>query len=169
MQSLDTPRLLLRPLRLDDADAYFPLVSDAAINRYTGQALVADVEGARALLQQHPLRDYALHGFGRHAVIEKSSGELIGFCGLKRLPELGEVDIGYRFLPRCWGRGYATESAREALRWGREVLGLRRIVGLVVRENAASARILTRLGLRLESQLSLPGPHGSPFDVDLYA
>ena len=169
MQYLDTPRLLLRPFRLDDADAYFPLVSDAAINRYTGQALVADVDGARALLREHPLRDYAVHGLGRHAFIEKSSGELIGFCGLKRLPELGEVDIGYRFLPRCWGRGYATESAREALRWGRDVLGLTRIVGLVVRENAASARVLSRLGLTLESQLSLPGPDGRPFDVDLYA
>lgn len=169
MHTLDTPRLQLRPFREDDAEAYFPLVANAAINRYTGQALVADVAAAREVLRAHPLRDYAVHGFGRHAVIENASGALIGFCGLKHLPALGEVDIGYRFLPRCWGQGYATEAAREALRWGRETLGLPRIIGLVVRENTASVRVLSRLGLAYERALALPGPDGQPFDVDLYA
>lgn len=169
MQTLETPRLLLRPFTLDDAAAYFPLVSDPEINRYTGQDPVADIEGARAILRDYPLRDYAVHGFGRHAVVEKSSGEVVGFCGLKRLVDLGEVDIGYRFIQRTWGLGYATESAREALRWGREELKLARIVGLVVPGNDASVHVLGKLGLVYEKRLTLGEPGQHALDVDLYA
>lgn len=166
MRNLETPRLLLRPFTLDDAEAYFPLVSDPQILRYTGETPAADVAAAREILRTRPRHDYTEYGFGRHAVIEKSSGELVGFSGLKRLPELGEVDVGYRFLPRCWGLGYATESAREAMRYGREELGLTRIVGLVERDNAGSAHVLKKLGLRYERSLHIEA-HATP--VDLYA
>lgn len=155
MHTLETPRLLLRPFTLDDAAAYLPLVSDPAILRYTGETPVADVEAARAILRDKPLRDYAERGYGRLAVIEKSSGELVGFSGLKFLPPLGETDIGYRYLPRCWGLGYATEAAQASMRHGREVLGLQRIVGLVEPDNHASARVLGKLGLVFERALTL--------------
>jgi ribosomal-protein-alanine N-acetyltransferase len=166
MLTLETSRLILRPFTLDDAEAYFPLVSDPQILRYTGETPAADVDTAREILRLRPLRDYAECTFGRHAVIEKSSGELVGFSGLKRLPELDEVDVGYRFLPRCWGLGYATESAREAMRYGREDLGLARVVGLVERDNAASAHVLKKLGLKYERSLQVDA-HATP--IDLYA
>jgi RimJ/RimL family protein N-acetyltransferase len=168
MQTLETPRLLLRPFTLDDAEAFFALVSNDQITRYTGDLPVADLQAARELLLARPLRDYAVHGFGRHAVVEKSTGEVVGFCGLKRLHS-GEVEIGYRFLTRCWGLGYATESAREAMRWGREELKLPRIIGQVVRDNTASVRVLEKLGLAYERSITLHEPGELALDVDIYA
>lgn len=168
MQILETPRLLLRPFTLDDAQAFYQLVSNAQITRYTGDLPVADVQAARDLMLARPLRDYAVNGFGRHAVVEKSSGEVVGFSGLKRLTN-GEVEIGYRFLIRCWGLGYATESAREALRWGREELRLPRIIGQVVRDNTASVRVLEKLGLVYERSITLHEPGELALDVDIYA
>ena len=86
------------------------------------------------------------------------------FC--KYLPEFGETDIGYRFVRHCWGQGLATESALPLMAYGREVLGLERIVGLVDPENVASARVLVKLGLAFEGKRFIP-EIGS--DMDVYA
>lgn len=152
---LDTERLQLRAFTLDDAEAYWPLVSDAAVLRHTGEAPLRSLEEVRALIAARPLRDYDVHGYGRLACIEKASGHLVGFCGLKYLEDLRETDIGYRFLPHCWGKGYATESARAVMHHGQETLGLRRIIGLVEPDNAGSVRVLEKLGLRFESTISV--------------
>ena len=99
---------------------------------------------ARVLLD-HPIADYAKHGFGRWACVLKSTGELIGFNGLKYMERFKAVDIGYRLLSRHWGKGYATEAALPCIDYGFKQLGLERIIGLVLPENAASIRVLTKL------------------------
>ena len=159
-----TERLFIRPFTLDDAEEYLPLVSDPDVLRYTGEEPQATVEAAREIIASRPLRDYAVHGFGRMACIEKSSGRLIGFSGLKFLDELQEVDIGYRFLPAYWGQGYATESARALMQHGANEFGISRIIGIVQSENSASANVLLKLGLVYERKICLDG-----FDLDLYA
>ncbi|GAB3346874.1 GNAT family N-acetyltransferase [Marilutibacter aestuarii] len=155
MTSLQTERLELRPFTLDDASAYWPLVSDPEVLRFTGESPLQSLAEVRGLLAARPLRDYAIHGYGRLACIEKSTGELVGFCGLKYLEDLCETDIGYRFLPRYWGLGYATESATAVMRHGTDILGLKRIIGLVEPGNAGSIRVLEKLGLGLESRITL--------------
>lgn len=155
MTSLHTERLVLRPFTLDDANAYWPLVSDPDVLRHTGEAPLASVADVRDLLSARPLRDYEVYGYGRLACIEKMTDRLVGFCGLKFLEDLGETDVGYRFLPRCWGRGYATESARAVMRYGSETLGLSRIIGLVEPDNIGSVRVLEKLGLAFESHIML--------------
>lgn len=164
--SLQTERLLLRPFTLDDAVDYWPLLREPQVLRYTGEQPVTDLEGVREVLRSRPLADYEQHGFGRMACVERASGRLIGFSGLKYLDDLDEVDIGYRFVPEAWGKGYATESARPLLAQGLQQLGLRRIIGLVMSQNQASARVLVKLGLRLEKQISVDD-HEQP--LDLYA
>lgn len=163
---MQTERLILRPFTLDDAEEYFPLVSDPDIVRYTGEPPLASVDEARDVLLTRPLRDYARHGFGRMACIEKQSGRLIGFSGLKYLEQLGEVDVGYRFLPDCWGKGYATESAMALMRQGVREHGLQRIIGLVEPANGASVHVLKKLGLQFERTTRL---EGCAEDLDLYA
>ena len=150
---LETNRLILRPFTLDDAEAWLPLITLPEIIRYTGDTPVSSVDEAREILRTRPLRDYAVHGYGRMAVIEKSSGRLVGFSGLKYLEDLGEVDIGYRFLPDCWGKGYATESASALMAHGRRVHGFGRIVGMAHPGNAGSIKVLEKLGLRFERLL----------------
>jgi RimJ/RimL family protein N-acetyltransferase len=150
---METKNLILRPFTLDDAEAWLPLISLPEIIRYTGDTPTSSVEEAREILRSRPLRDYAVHGFGRMAVIEKASGRLVGFSGLKYVAELDEVDIGYRFLPDCWGKGYATESARAVMEQDAREHGARRIVGTVHPDNPASGRVLEKLGLRFERVL----------------
>jgi RimJ/RimL family protein N-acetyltransferase len=150
---MQTENLILRPFTLDDAEAWLPLISLPEIIRYTGDTPTSSVEEAREILRSRPLRDYAVHGFGRMAVIEKASGRLVGFSGLKYVAELDDVDIGYRFLPDCWGKGYATESARAVMEQNAHEHGARRIVGTVHPDNPASGRVLEKLGLRFERVL----------------
>src|SRR5437868_11868257 len=133
---LETERLLLREHTEDDAEAFHELNKDPEVTRYTGDGGPRTVEEMRAILRTHPIADYARHGYGRWACVLKESGELIGFAGLKYLPELGEVDVGYRLRRNCWGRGLATEAARATLAYGFDRLKLERIIGLVDPDNA---------------------------------
>ncbi|WP_346838815.1 GNAT family N-acetyltransferase [Microbulbifer sp. SAOS-129_SWC] len=163
---LETERLQLRKFTLDDAQEYFQLNSNAEVVRYTGQAPLASVAEAIEVLKQAPLRDYQIHGFGRLACIDKDSGRLIGFCGLKYLLEIDEIDIGYRFLPEFWGRGLATEASLLVMDYGRSVLGLKRIIGLVDPDNLGSVNVLKKLGLEFERKVTLNPEEG---EMDLYA
>jgi [ribosomal protein S5]-alanine N-acetyltransferase len=157
LQTLYTPRLILRPFTEADADAFLALVSDPAILRYTGETPVSSVAEAAKILRARPLRDYQVHGFGRLACVLRDSGELIGFCGLKKLEDLDqEIDIGYRFRPHAWGKGLASESAAAVYAHGKTVLGLTRIIALVMPENTGSVRVLEKLGLRFEKSIRFP-------------
>lgn len=163
---MHTEHLYLRHFTLDDAEEYWPLVSLPEILKYTGEQPQATLDDARQILLNRPLRDYLIHGFGRMACIEKSSGRLVGFSGLKYLDDLQEVDIGYRFLPECWGKGYATESARMLMRQAASEYGISRIVGLVQPENVASTRVLEKLGLCFERKVC---PDGCAANLMLYS
>jgi RimJ/RimL family protein N-acetyltransferase len=146
MPDIETERLLLRRFRLEDADVVYRMGTDPQVTRYTHEHATS-IEQAREILIEHPLADYQKHGFGRWACVLKATGEVIGFSGLKRLEDLGEVDVGYRFLPAYWGKGLATEAARVALDFGFTQLRLPRIIGLVIPENVASVRVLEKIGM----------------------
>ena len=151
-----TERLELRPLTLDDAGDYWPLVRDPDILHFVGESPCESLAAVREVLQKKPLADYAKYGFGRLAAIERATGRFVGWCGLKYVPAIDDVDLGYRFLPDCWGKGYATEAGAAALRYGFDALELPSIVGLVVPDNAASARVLQKLGMSFEGRVELP-------------
>jgi RimJ/RimL family protein N-acetyltransferase len=87
----------------------------------------------------------------------RAGGEATGICGLIKRDTLEDVDIGYAFLPRYRGRGYALEASRAALAYGRDALGLRRIVAITDPDNDASARLLGRLGLEFSRMIIPPG------------
>lgn len=155
----ETQRLLVREYTPDDAEAFFKLNTDPEVLRYVPDKALESVEQARQLLIDHPIADYAKHGFGRGACIIKSTGEQIGFAGLKYLNELGEIDVAYRFLPKYWGQGLATEAAIASIHYGFTDLRLKRIVGLAMPANVASIRVLEKAGLRYSETVSLWG-HG---------
>jgi RimJ/RimL family protein N-acetyltransferase len=144
---LQTDRLLLREFDEDDLPIFFRLGTEPAIIRYTGAPPLTSLDQAREIMRSAPLADYQKHGYGRWACVLKATGAVIGFQGLKYLPELNEVDLGYRFVPEQWGQGYATESGRAALQYGFDQLGLDAIIGLVDPENTASIHVLEKLGM----------------------
>ena len=108
---LETDRLQLREYVEADAEAFFQLNSDPEVLRFVPDKQLLDVEQARQILVDHPIADYGKYGFGRGACILKSTGEQIGFAGLKYLEELGEVDVAYRLMRTHWSLGLATEAA----------------------------------------------------------
>ncbi len=138
METLETARLLLRPLTLADVDAYYAgITSDAEVMRYLpggGKARMrSDSEWVIGYFIQHA----ELHGFGIWAVEEKSSGKLIGHAGLEYIPNAQDVEIAYTLARAAWGQGYATEAARASLKYGFESLNLDAIYGLSFHANVA--------------------------------
>jgi RimJ/RimL family protein N-acetyltransferase len=87
------------------------------------------------------------HGFGRWATIERESNKLIGWCGLSYLESTEDVEIGYGIAKSYWGKGLASEAAAAVIKWGFEDLGLNHIVAVAWPENAASRRVMDRLGM----------------------
>jgi RimJ/RimL family protein N-acetyltransferase len=91
----------------------------------------------------------------------------VGFSGVKYVPEIGDTELGYRFLPEFWGMGLATEAGHASIEFARADLGLRRLVAMVHPDNEASARVLKKLGFAVEKQLRYSGLQG--VDVNLFA
>ena len=146
---LETDRLLLREFVMDDVAVFFRLISDPDVTRYTGDG-GKSLEEARTGIQERLFRDYEIHGYGRWAVVDKLTGKVIGFAGLKYLDDVGEVDLGYRFFKEHWGRGLATEASKAVLEYGVETLQLPRIIGIADIENKASIRVLEKIGFQFE-------------------
>lgn len=148
---VETPRLLLRQLTEADAEAVWHLNASPEVLRHVGEPTLNSVDDALAILRTRLLPQYAAYGVGRWAVIQRDDGALVGWCGLKYLPESNEYDLGYRFLERCWGQGYATESAAAVLAWAAtHVPPPARVVGRAAVENLGSIRVLQKIGLRFE-------------------
>jgi [ribosomal protein S5]-alanine N-acetyltransferase len=162
---LETDRLLLREYVEEDAEAFFKLNSHPEVLRFVPDKQLLNVEQARQILIDHPIADYRKYGFGRGACILKSTGEQIGFAGLKYLEELGEVDVAYRLMPTHWGLGLATEAALASVRYGFADLGLKRIIGLVMPENIASVRVLEKIGLRYAETVTFWGSQFSKYVI----
>jgi ribosomal-protein-alanine N-acetyltransferase len=162
---LETDRLLLREYVEDDAEAFFKLNSDPEVLRFVPDKALLNVEQARQTLVDHPIADYRKYGFGRGACILKSTGEQIGFAGLKYLEELGEVDVAFRLMRTHWGLGLATEAAIASVRFGFADLGLKQIIGLVMPENIASVRVLEKTGLRYAETVMFWGSQFSKYVV----
>jgi RimJ/RimL family protein N-acetyltransferase len=164
---LDTGRLILRRFTLDDLPAFFQLGSRPEIIRYAQSTPLASLEEARAFMLAAPFQDYSTYGYGRFACVWKESGQVIGFSGLKYVPEIGDTELGYRFLPEFWGMGLATEAGRASIEFARSDLGLERLVAMVHPDNVASASVLTKLGFAVEKQLRYSGL--PDIDVNVFA
>lgn len=156
MKTLETPRLLLRALTIDDAAALNRVNSHPEVMRYIGET-EKNIEMTRRYLQQGPLADYEKFGYGRYACIDKANDRLIGFCGLKYLPSLDETDVGYRFLPEYWGKGLATETSKVVMKHAADTMHLTRIIGLALPQNTGSINVLRKLRMTYERNLEFMG------------
>jgi [ribosomal protein S5]-alanine N-acetyltransferase len=145
-----TPRLTLRRFTPDDAPFALALLNEPSFHANIGDKGVRTLDDARAYLESGPIASYATHGFGSYLVTRTSDGEALGMCGLLKRDVLDDFDIGYAFLPAHWSRGYALEAAEAVIAEGRETFGLTRVAGIVSPSNAASIRVLEKLGLRYE-------------------
>ncbi|MBI3567994.1 MAG: GNAT family N-acetyltransferase [Gemmatimonadetes bacterium] len=163
---IETERLALRELEPADAPFIFELVNDPDWLTFIGDRGVHSLDDALAYIEKGPRAMYAQRGHGLWLVERKADGAAMGMCGLLKRDTLDDVDIGYAMLPAFRGQGYIAEAVAATLAHGHGALGLRRIVAITVPENVASARVLTRAGMRLERTLEAP-PGGR--ELNLYA
>jgi [ribosomal protein S5]-alanine N-acetyltransferase len=142
---LETDRLILQTWTLADVEALFEIMSDAEVARYIGDGKPFSREKVLEFLNwaENYQRE---NGFCRWKVIEKSSGEIVGSCGFARPHGISEVELGYLFAKKHWGRGFATEAARAALAYGFEKLNFAEIIAMTDLENFASQKVLEKIG-----------------------
>lgn len=158
---LETPRLILRAMCLDDAEGMFDLDSRSEVAKYLLTPPLTAIEQSREIIR-YVLRQYEEHGIGRFAVEWKATGEFVGWAGLKFLTEPinGHVnchDLGYRLLPKFWGMGIATEASRASLDLAFNQMGLQKVYAGALPENVASCTVLQKIGMRLVNQFELEG------------
>ena len=156
MNVLETDRLILRRLALDDAGLILELLNEPSYLRFIGDKGVRTLEDAREYLLKGPMDSYERFGFGLFLVLLKEEGVPIGLCGLLKRESLEEVDVGFAFLPRFWSQGYAVEAASAVMAYGRSTLGLERIVAITSPDNEGSIRVLEKIGLRFERMITFP-------------
>jgi len=161
MNILETERLTLRQFTADDAPFILELVNEPSFIQNIGDRGVRSLADAVKYIETGPITSYARNGFGLYLVQLKESGASIGMCGLIKRESLGNVDIGYAFLPKFWSKGYAVEAALAVKEQGRS-LGLKRLVAIVDPANISSIRVLEKLGFTFEKMIKL-----SADDIDL--
>ena len=166
MKILETDRLLLRRLSLEDAGFILGLLNEPSYMLFIGDKGVRTINDARKYILKGPIASYEQFGFGLYLTALKDSGASIGICGLLKRDDLPNVDIGFAFLPQFWSQGYAFEAASAVMTYGRGALGLRRIIAIVSPDNKRSIKLLGKLGFKFE-RMARWQANGS--EVKLYA
>jgi RimJ/RimL family protein N-acetyltransferase len=163
---LETSRLSLRRLSVEDAGFILALLNDPSFLRHIGDKGVRTEADACRYILTGPVDSYERFGFGMYLVELKETGEAIGICGLLKRDWLEDVDVGFALLPRFWSRGYAFEAASSVLAHAREAFGLKRMLAITSRDNVASMGLLAKLGFRFER--TTRGPDGGP-EISVFA
>jgi len=156
MPDIETKRLHYRMLSPDDLDALLLMVGDPEVMKYLGAEAGAIVsrEETKDILGKM-IEFFAQNGFGRWAVVNKEDGKLIGLCGFRLLENTPE--LFYLFARNVWGKGLATEAASAMLQYGFRELGFERIVAATRHGNTASIRVLAKIGMKYEKEISHSG------------
>lgn len=147
----ETQRLILRELLPTDAEGMFELDSDSEVHKYVGKKPVTTLQQCKDVIE-FIREQYSSNGIGRWAVIEKQSGDFVGWSGLKLMKEpvnkhINFYDIGYRLIKKHWGKGYATESGIAARDYAFTTLNAKEIFAMTDVENTASRKALEKIGL----------------------
>lgn len=146
MTVLETDRMVVRQLTVDDAEFILRLVNEPSFIANIGDRGIRSIEQASNYLLDGPIRSYNRHGHGPYLVALKTSLIPIGMCGLLKREEFDEMDLGYALLPEFWSRGLAFEVSTALLQFAHSSLGASRVLGLVSPDNQQSIRLLEKLG-----------------------
>lgn len=153
MLVLETERLQLRHLTLEDAPFVLELLNDPAFVQYIGDRGVRNLDDARRNIENGAMASYARNGHGLYLAVRKDGEVPVGLVGLVKRDQLEDPDVGYALLPAYRSQGYAYEAASAVLDYGRSVLGMKRIVAICSPENYRSIKLLEKLGLSFERML----------------
>ena len=155
---LETERLALRRLTMDDLDALASIYSDADVRKYFPEGTLTH-EQTKEELEWIINVYYGQYGFGLWATLLKETNEFIGRCGLLPWTIDGrqEVEVAYLLAKSQWGRGLGTEAARAILAYGYGELRLSRLICLIDPANEASVKVAMKIGMSLEREADIDG------------
>jgi ribosomal-protein-alanine N-acetyltransferase len=153
-----TGRLLLRHFHTLDEEAMIRVFGDGEVMKFGDGPQTREWvhDWLRTCLERY----YQTWGFGPYAVVERSTQEVIGYCGLFYFPDVNgkpEVEIGYRFARSAWGKGYATEAAGVIRDYAFHVLGMKRLIAMIDPSNTASIRVAEKIGMHYETVVMFGG------------
>jgi [ribosomal protein S5]-alanine N-acetyltransferase len=154
VQPLETPRLTLRHLNLEDDEFILELLNSPGWLRFIGDRNVRDRDAARGYIERTSAA-YTRHGHGLY-LVALHDGTCIGLCGPIRRDGLEDADLGFALLPEHAGHGYALEASRRVLEHVRDDLRLTRIAGITTPHNERSIRTLETLGFQFVGTTRLP-------------
>lgn len=167
---LVTERLELRRIREDDLDPHMELLNTPAVMRWLGGVQPRAVIAAK---HQAARDGFAAEGFGFMMIEERSSGEVVGHCGLRRVAHPlasnpTDHEIGWLVREDRWRMGYAYEAMRAVIDWGFGVIGAPHIVALTCAPNVGSWRLMEKLGMTRRADLDFVDP-ADPEPIIQYA
>lgn len=153
---IDTKRLRLRGFRQGDLSTFMLILQDREVLKYLPRTEPWSTTVTKTWLasQAHHWRK---HGFGWWIVVEQSTDAVLGWCGLRRLQETGEVELLYMLGRSAWGKGYASEAAVASVAYAFHKTSLQALIGLVHPDNAASIQVLHKVGMRRKDRCSYFG------------
>jgi ribosomal-protein-alanine N-acetyltransferase len=154
LPELETERLLLRKMRLDDAEALFAYASDPEVTRYVPWDTHRSMEDSESFLG-FATEGYERGDFGGWGVVLKDDGVFIGTCGIDvgYAPEHARAELGYVLSRKHWGKGLMPEAVRAVIRFSFGRMGLNRVEARCIAENTASARVMEKAGMTYEGTL----------------
>jgi RimJ/RimL family protein N-acetyltransferase len=150
MQVLETARLIVRHFERADAPFIMELLNEPSWVQFIGDKGIKTIGDAERYIQNVLVAMYARFDFGLYLVQLKASGEALGMCGLVKRDSLEDVDLGFAFLPRFWGHGYAYESSAAVMSHAKLRFGLHRLVAITLPTNQAASALLQKLGFNYE-------------------
>jgi [ribosomal protein S5]-alanine N-acetyltransferase len=162
---LETPRLTTRPFTIDDAEAAHGWFGDAEVMRFIWAGPDRSPDETRNRINRY-LEHQSIHTFSRWIIVDRPAGIPIGDAGLMLFPGTGKIDLGYRFARPYWGAGLATEIASAWLRAAFVDFRLARVTAFADPHNAASLRVLDKVGFRRVGPDQVMGNPAITFALD---
>ncbi|MEM7593075.1 MAG: GNAT family N-acetyltransferase [Cyanobacteria bacterium P01_A01_bin.83] len=167
MANFITPKVLqidgftMQPIQKSDLDALAEIWGDPEVTRFLpSRGVPISIEGTEKALVSF-LKHWKERSYGIWTIIKNTSLEMVGYCGLRYLNELDEVEVLYGLGKTYWGKGIATQATKASIFYGFDIVNLDRVIGMVLPDNHASKRVLEKAGLNYEKQLHI-------FNLDVF-
>ena len=154
---IETERLRLKPVTVDDAALMLAVWNDPAFIRHVTDRGIRTLEQSREAIREGAQKLFEDFGYGPYCMSLKSDGSMIGICGLFKRDNLEDPDIGFSVLPDFCARGFAGEAAQAVVAYARDTLRISTLTAIVSPNNAPSIGLIEKLGLTFERMVIMPG------------
>ena len=156
-RTLQTGRLVLQPIAVNDAKALHRISNEPGVRRYLWDDKLVEEATIRDLIARS-VRMFSEGGIGLFGIRRRGSEDLLGFCGFVRVDGMEEPELGYELTQLAWGKGLATEASLACLRFAFEEAGLKRAIAGADATNRASLRVIEKLGMRYLGNINPNAP-----------